>query len=157
MASLSPNWSLSIREAVDLASASAREKAIRIELAVPDSPVVVSGDAEALRRAVFILIDNAVKYSSNGAAVSVTVGSANGTANCRVADHGIGIASSDLPHVFDRFWRADKVRSRGMGGAGLGLSIAKWIAERHGGAISVTSEPAQGSQFEIYIQSQGAL
>ena len=151
------DWSLSAREALDMASASAKEKEIRIEMAIPNVPVVVNGDAESLRRAVFILIDNAIKYSPHAAAVRVSLESTNGTATCRVTDNGMGIAPADQVHVFDRFWRADKVRSRGMGGAGLGLSIAKWITECHGGTISVTSEPGKGSQFQIQIPNQGVV
>ena len=68
-----------------------------------------------------------------------------------VEDSGIGIAEEDQPHIFDRFWRADKVRSRGMGGAGLGLSIAKWIVDRHNGTLHVESKPGQGSTFTVRI------
>lgn len=66
-----------------------------------------------------------------------------------MTDTGIGIAEEDLAHIFDRFWRADKARSREQGGAGLGLSIAKWIAEKHEGSISVDSAPGKGSIFRL--------
>ena len=75
----------------------------------------------------------------------------DGQATIKVADTGIGIAKSEQPHIFDRFWRADKVRSRGMGGAGLGLSIARWIVDQHGGSIEVKSQPGQGSTFAVEI------
>ena len=68
-----------------------------------------------------------------------------------VADTGIGIAPEDLSHVFDRFWRADKVRSREMGGTGLGLSIAKWIVGKSGGSIQVESAVGRGSKFEVRL------
>jgi len=68
-----------------------------------------------------------------------------------VSDTGIGIAKSDQPHIFDRFWRADKARSREQGGAGLGLSIAKWFVETHQGSIDVESEPGKGSTFRVRL------
>ena len=153
--------SLSVREALDLASNTAKERNIRIELKAPPTPVVVWGDSDALRRSVFILIDNAIKYSPEGSLVTVSVESGERVGLCRVTDAGIGISAAEQEHVFDRFWRADKARSRGMGGAGLGLSIAKWIADRHEGSIGVSSEPGKGSRFEISIplhphQSEGA-
>jgi signal transduction histidine kinase len=72
-------------------------------------------------------------------------------ATIRVTDSGIGISESDQPHIFDRFWRADKVRSRGVGGAGLGLSIARWIVDQHQGSVEVQSKPGQGSAFIVRI------
>ena len=73
-------------------------------------------------------------------------------------DTGIGIASVDLPHIFDRFWRADPARSRtgDRPGVGLGLAITKWIAEAHGGSISVHSRPGRGSSFEVLLPRSGA-
>jgi signal transduction histidine kinase len=117
---------------------------------VQGKPVVV-GDGEALRRLFLILIDNAVKYNSAGGRVNITLGTNNGNAECRITDSGIGISPEDLDHIFDRFWRADKVRSRGMGGAGLGLSIARWIAERHNGSIRASSQAGRGSTFTVTV------
>ena len=73
------------------------------------------------------------------------------TALISVSDTGIGIATADVPHIFDRFWRADKARSREQGGAGLGLSIAKWIVEMHHGSIDVDSELGRGSKFQVQV------
>jgi signal transduction histidine kinase len=75
----------------------------------------------------------------------------NGFAIASVSDSGIGISPEDIPNVFDRFWRADKARSREQGGAGLGLSIAKWIVDVHGGSISVESKVGKGSVFAICL------
>jgi signal transduction histidine kinase len=109
------------------------------------------GDSEALRRLILILIDNATKYTPQGGHVDVRLETAHDQATCTISDSGIGIAAADLPHIFDRFWRADKVRSRGMGGAGLGLSIARWITDRHHGSIEVQSQPGEGSTFIVKI------
>jgi signal transduction histidine kinase len=81
----------------------------------------------------------------------ITLRSENGQAVCTVSDSGIGIAKEDQQHIFDRFWRADKVRSRGAGGAGLGLSIARWIVERHQGTLDVRSEIGEGTTFTVRL------
>ena len=97
------------------------------------------------------LLDNAIKYTPSGG--RVTAGwSINGTqVELWVRDTGAGIAPEHLPHIFDRFYRVDKARSRAEGGAGLGLSICRWIAEAHGGSISVESAPGQGSTFTVRL------
>ena len=115
------------------------------------TPIVARGDGEALRRLFFILIDNAIKYTPDGGRVQVRLAALGGRVTIEVADSGIGISESDLPHIFDRFWRADKVRSRGVGGAGLGLSIARWIVEQHKGSVDVRSKSGQGSAFTVRI------
>ncbi len=148
------DWSLGVREAVAQVSNAAKEKQIHIALEAPPEPVVVLGDAESLRRVVFILLDNAIKYSPADSPVRVSIAAQDGEAVCVVRDQGIGISAEDRQHIFDRFWRADKVRSRGLGGAGLGLSIAQWIVGRHDGGIAVSSEPAKWSEFEIRIPLQ---
>jgi len=141
----------SAREAVERGRALAEERGIKLILQTAGGPLVVLGDADALRRLIFILVDNAVKYSNSGGTVEVNVGSENRKGVCSVQDAGIGIAAEDQAHVFDRFWRADKVRSRGQGGAGLGLSIARWIVESHKGAIEVSSEPGRSTTFTIKL------
>jgi len=83
--------------------------------------------------------------------VRINLSANDGFARFSVSDTGIGIAPADLPHIFDRFWRADKARSRSQGGAGLGLSIAKWIAETHAGSIIVESESGKGSAFSLNV------
>src|SRR5262249_33391068 len=104
-----------------------------------------------LRRALLILIDNAAKYTPVGGTVNVGLETAAGSAIASVSDTGIGISKDDIAHIFDRFWRADKARSREHGGAGLGLSIAKWIVENHHGSMEVQSEPGKGSIFRVRI------
>ena len=83
--------------------------------------------------------------------MSVGLETAHGFATASVSDTGIGISKDDIAHIFDRFWRADKARSRQDGGVGLGLSIAKWIVETHHGSMEVRSEPGKGSIFRIRI------
>jgi signal transduction histidine kinase len=108
------------------------------------------GDASALRRLLLIVIDNAVKYTQEGE-ITVRLSAANGQPEVQVSDTGVGISESDLSRVFERFYRADKSRNRDSGGAGLGLSIAKWIADVHQGAIEARSAPDQGSTFVITL------
>ena len=139
------------RAAVEQGEKLARIRRLHFSASIPDEPVWVQADAEALRRALFILIDNAAKYTPEGGTVRVDLSANDGFARFSVSDTGIGIAPADLPHIFDRFWRADKARSRSQGGAGLGLSIAKWIAETHAGSISVKSEAGKGSVFSLDV------
>jgi signal transduction histidine kinase len=101
------------------------------------------------------LLDNAVKYTPAGGQVTVGWNVDGRHVDLWVRDTGIGIASEHLPHVFDRFYRADKARSRAEGGAGLGLSICRWIAEAHGGSISVQSALGNGATFTVKLPLNG--
>jgi heavy metal sensor kinase len=125
-------------------------KHIRMTLAKNDAVTIV-GDKVRLRQLFLNLIDNAIKYTPEGGAVTLSVERENGAVYFRVKDTGIGIPAEDLHRVFDRFYRVDKARSREVGGAGLGLSIAKWIAELHRGKISVHSEVHKGSVFTVEL------
>ena len=143
--------STSLRAAVEQGRSLAAEKQTELTADLEAAPVVVRGDGDALRRLFFILIDNAIKYTPEGGRVQARLEVLDGQAAIKVTDSGIGISESDLPHIFDRFWRADKVRSRGLGGAGLGLSIARWIVDQHHGSIDVQSELTKGSTFTVRI------
>jgi signal transduction histidine kinase len=90
-------------------------------------------------------------YTPDGGQIDVRLEAGAERAIVRVTDTGIGIADKDLPYIFDRFWRADKVRSRGTGGAGLGLSIARWISDRHEWSINARAMPGGGTQFTVTI------
>jgi signal transduction histidine kinase len=114
-------------------------------------PVVVSGDPDRLRQLLLALLDNAVKYTPAGGRIGVALARDSTNARLTVSDDGVGIPATDLPHVFDRFYRADPARSRDPGGTGLGLPIARWIVEQHGGDITVTSEPGEGTQVRIQL------
>jgi heavy metal sensor kinase len=122
---------------------------LRVDL--PGQPVPVDGEPAALGRLVTILADNAAKYTPAPGNVSLTLRVLEDAAEIEVADTGIGIGAEDLPRVFDRFYRADKARSRDAGGAGLGLSIAQSIAERHGGSISIESEAGSGCRARVRL------
>ena len=122
---------------------------LRTEIA--PEPTLVDGDRVALGRLVTSRVDNAVKYTPAPGYVLVRAGGSAEGAALEVSDTGIGIPPEDLPHVLERFYRADKARSRDSGGAGLGLSIAKWIADQHGGRIRVESEPGHGTLVRVSL------
>jgi signal transduction histidine kinase len=113
--------------------------------------VVVSGDYDALKRAVSNLLENAVRYAPPGSRVRLAVGSERSRAWVSVSDEGPGIAPEDQRRVFDRFWRADKGRSRAEGGTGLGLAIVRQIANSHGGEVQLQSKVGVGSTFTIWL------
>src|ERR1700732_1129539 len=129
----------------------AEGKSIQYDQRLPETAVYVKGNAPSLRRLFLILIDNAVKYTSREGRISVVLGSSDGAAVTEIRDQGGGISTTDIPHIFERFYRADESRSRESGGTGLGLSIAKWIAEAHQGKISVVSKVGGGSVFRVQI------
>ena len=113
--------------------------------------VVVTGDRDALKRAVANLLDNAVRLAPAGSRIRLATDSEGDRAWIAVADEGPGISPEDQPHVFDRFWRADKARSRADGGTGLGLAIVRQIAQSHGGSIRLQSKVGVGSSFVIWL------
>jgi signal transduction histidine kinase len=131
----------------------AEESGVQMEVATPPEPMVVSVDATRIRQLILNLLTNAVKYTPPGGTVRMQLSAANGRVILSVADTGIGIAPGDLPHIFDRFWRADSARTRTgeRPGAGLGLAISKWIAEAHGGRIDVVSRPGRGTTFTVTL------
>ncbi|HVO41307.1 MAG TPA: ATP-binding protein [Aggregatilineales bacterium] len=115
--------------------------------------VLVQGDADRLKQLLLNIVSNAIKYTPAGGKVTINVTHKDGYAFVSVWDTGIGIPKEDLEHIFDRFYRVDKARSRAMGGTGLGLSIAKWIVEAHNGRIIAESEVGKGSTFTIQLPS----
>ena len=125
--------------------------ALRIE-----SPAIVSGDADRLRQAVRILLDNALAYTPAGGEVTLTLSTKGNDALIEVRDTGIGIAEEDQERVFDRFYRADRARARRGGGTGLGLSIAKTIVDAHHGALTLTSQPGKGTRVVIRLPAARA-
>jgi signal transduction histidine kinase len=138
-------------EALAAGQALTAPDSVRLEQRWADEPILVQADPQRLKQAVVILIDNAIKYSEKADVVRVSAKANGRFAEVSVVDHGPGIPGDDLPYVFERFYRGGAGRSRELGGSGLGLPIAKWIAENHGGTISVTSEPYRETEFKIRL------
>ena len=136
--------------AVEQVRPMASERGIELEL-VSAPAVTLRADEDLLLQLLLNLLDNAIKYTPASGHVNAGWNVRAGQVELWVRDTGIGIASEHLPHLFDRFYRVDKARSRAEGGSGLGLSISHWIAEAHGGSISVESAPGQGSTFTIRL------
>jgi signal transduction histidine kinase len=128
----------------------ADEKHISVNTQV-DGETIVQGDQQRLGELAIILLDNAIKYTDEGGSVTVRTETQDGRAVLTVTDTGRGIPEEALRHVFDRFYRADKARSREMGGTGLGLAIARWIAEAHGGAIKIDSAVDRGTTVTVTL------
>ena len=147
---------LPIREVIDAAITLCRPKAsargIEMTVACPED-LEARVNAPLLEQAVANLVDNAVKYSEPARSVHVEASQVEGEVVIRVEDHGAGIPSEHLPRLFERFYRVDKARSRGLGGTGLGLAIVKHIAQAHGGHVGVESVPGKGSTFSIYLHA----
>jgi len=139
----------------------AEEKSIGLRTHVATG-IQVEGDRTRLQQVIVNLIDNAIKYTQQGGKVEISVGGEGNTAVLEVSDNGPGIPSHALPHVFERFYRTDKARSRASGGAGLGLSIVKAICAAHNAEVKVSSQEGRGSRFRVELpllpvfESEGA-
>ena len=120
-----------------------------------EDQAMVQGDADRLRQLLLNLVVNALKYTPAGGEVTLGMRRSDGWVQVAVSDTGVGIAPEDLAHIFDRFYRADPSRAR-SGGFGLGLPIAQWIAQAHGGRIEVASELGKGSTFTVWLPEAGA-
>lgn len=140
-----------VRAAVLSLQLAAESRGVAIDVDLPSAAVPIHGDGEALQDAVRNLLDNAIKYSPQGRAVTVRVRQSAESAIVEVEDRGIGIEPRHQERIFERFYRVDKARSRELGGTGLGLAIVKHVALRHGGAVSVESRPGAGSTFRILL------
>jgi heavy metal sensor kinase len=142
-----------VRKAQERAALLSADKQVEVGFEAPSEPVWVKADAIAIDRLLAILLDNAVKYTPPGGRCEIALSQTACQAQISVRDSGIGIAPDDLKNIFDRFYRADRSRSKNTGGAGLGLAIARWITEFHGGAITVESEISAGSVFRVRLPS----
>lgn len=155
LASHDAGWNLDIKE-VDIALLSKETSKLmktvygqRITVCTPYDRVIASADKQKMKQLLFILLDNALKYSTSS--IKLYVGYNDGSVFFTVEDYGIGIPKEDIPHIFDRFYRVDKARNRETGGTGLGLSIAKQIVDSHGGNIKVISNEGEGTSFTVTI------
>ncbi len=128
------------------------EAGLHVNLSASE-PAIVLGDLTRLRQLCLNLITNAIKYTPRGGEVELRLARRGNDAAFAVRDTGIGIAAADLPYVFERFWRADRVRSRAVerGGSGLGLAISQYIAQAHGGQLTLQSRLGRGSTFTVLV------
>jgi two-component system phosphate regulon sensor histidine kinase PhoR len=126
-------------------------KNLRLELQVPDDFPTVHADERRLEEVVHNLLDNAVKYSHQNGRILIQAGAPDQEVVLSVSDEGVGIAANDLPRIFERFYRADRARSRELGGTGLGLSIVKHIAQLHGGRVEAESVVGQGTTIRVIL------
>jgi heavy metal sensor kinase len=140
-----------IRRAREHGEILAATKSLSFTSQLPDTAVVVRADAIAIDRLLLILVDNAVKYTPPGGRCEIALSVSEAEAHIEVKDSGVGIESVELESIFERFYRVDKTRSREVSGAGLGLAIARWIANVHGGTITAESELGAGSVFRVKL------
>jgi heavy metal sensor kinase len=148
-----------VKDCARAAQVLATRKGVRLTTENNSSSIHLNGDKELITRMILNLLDNAVKYTPAGGEISLALTRQNGNAEIVVRDTGIGIPEVDRQRIFDRFYRVDKARSRELGGAGLGLSIVRWIVEVHGGAIHIDSAPGHGSTFtvDLPLKEHGTL
>ena len=140
-----------IEELADRVRQPMQERHVTLDIAIPHDAPQVRGDPERLRQVFLNLLDNAITFNKPGGSITVTAIPNGDTLRVAVEDGGIGIPASDLPRIFERFYRVDKARSRELGGTGLGLSIVKHLVELHQGGVEVESEPGVGSRFTITL------
>lgn len=137
----------SLAEQMELV-ASARE--VKLETR-GDKRLTVHGDRDWLERAVLNLLDNAIKFTPAGGQVVVALGREEQFARLEVQDTGVGISAEALPHIFERFYRADPSRSKSVEGAGLGLNLVQWIVDQHHGRVNAASSPGSGTLITLWL------
>jgi heavy metal sensor kinase len=132
--------------------ANGRNGDLKVTLGNEDQ-ALVEGDPDRLKQLLLNLVENAIKYTPSGE-IQLAMHKQTGEVGVSVKDTGMGIPPDDVPHIFERFYRVDKARTREQGGTGLGLSIAQWVAQAHGGRIEVTSAVGQGSTFTVWLKEK---
>jgi two-component system OmpR family sensor kinase len=140
-------------DAVETAGILGEDVGVSVTSTMPQHPVKLAVDRHRIRELLLNLVTNAIKYTPQGGTIDLALAEGHDAVTLTVRDTGIGIAPGDLPHIFERFWRADPARSRTgeRPGVGLGLAITKWIAEAHGGSITVQSRPGRGTTFIVRL------
>lgn len=149
VARLPADLALATERALRQRRAEAEEKGLTVEVDLASAPVL--GDERLLERVVSNLLGNAIAYHRRGGRIWLRTGAEAGEAFAEVRDDGVGIAPEDLPHIFERFFRADRARRGGSGHAGLGLAICRAVAEAHGGSLTCESELGRGSRFRLRL------
>lgn len=140
-----------LHEITDSVEPIARENEIALQTEIPDHLPRVLANAEQMNILIRNLIDNAIKYTPRGGTITLAAKSNHQEIEISVHDTGVGISPHDLPHIFDRFYRVDRARSRAQGGAGIGLALVRAIAEAHGGRVQAQSEMNKGSTFTLFL------
>ena len=148
------NFSEVVNETIHLLLPQAAKRGQRLESRVTPN-ILLNGDGSKLSQIVYNLTENALKYTSDGGRIVVTLIERGKNAILTVRDNGIGIPEEDVGHIFERFYRVDKARSRETGGTGLGLSIVRQLIQLHGGEISVSSRQGEGSEFTVRLPLEG--
>ena len=144
-----------VREVADLVREGHGEGGATIRVEVPGAPVIVRADPDAVRQAVLNLLDNALKYSPQGAEVSVSLSGGPDEAVIAVRDSGMGIGPEDRDSIFEAFFRSPRAAAHDRSGVGLGLRIVRHIMDAHGGRVDVETEPGQGSLFRLVFPQEG--
>ena len=143
-------FSDTVRETVSRLTPLAKKRRQQIEMHIEDDCEMFA-DPGKLAQVCYNIIENAIKYTPDGGKITVSLHKSGRDAVLDISDTGVGIPEGDLPHVFDRFYRVDKARSRETGGTGLGLSIVKQIVRLHAGSVTVASEPGRGTTFTVQL------
>lgn len=142
-----------IRATIEPFQAVAAAKGIELSF-TEGGELIISGDENKIKQLIVILLDNALKHTSSGGQISVSLRSRGTAAEIMISDSGEGIAPEHLTKIFERFYRVDKARSKHTGGSGLGLSIADWIVNSHHGQIKAASTPGQGTTFTVVLPNR---
>jgi len=140
-----------INDVIILFQTGAEQKGIKLAYQSNNKNIVVLADSNLIKQVLINLIVNSIKYTGSGGSINIETFRSNGQAYVCVSDTGTGISSKEQRFIFDKFYRAESIEQTGEGGAGLGLSISKFIVEAHGGKISVKSKIGKGSKFTFYL------
>jgi signal transduction histidine kinase len=146
-----------VRRAQERAILLAGNKTLDINLRTPGRPIWARADSIAIDRLLLILLDNAIKYTPEGGFCEIELIDGSQEIQILIRDSGIGIPQQELTAIFERAYRTDRARSRETGGAGLGLAIARWITEMHGGTIIAESQVGAGSVFRVTLPAQQGI